>query len=136
MDNCDWRCGIDENILDIDYRFKEVEDPNNTTENIVLTTTNPGSCVTTEGCPLVSEVCPSTSARCPLSIDTNGYYQHVGTPTSPAFYRVAVIELEGDLNGDGNNHNDFSVISTVCWQERGGKWHGVCVEEHLYNWAH
>lgn len=129
-DNCDWRCDIGENILDIDYINDRL------TISADTDPANPGNCITTEGCDLNQDVCPTTTYRCPLYLDSNGGYQHAGTQSTPTFWRSATIEHDDvDLNGDGNNHNDFSIVSTICWQER-GRWHGICVEDHLYNWAH
>jgi len=121
--NCDWRCELGEDLLDIDYTKDR------------KTVTTPGNCITTEGCPLPTDVCPATTARCPLYLDATNYYQHSGAQATP-FYRVVNIEQDTDLNGDGEVNNDFSVFVTVCWQERGGRWHGICLEDHLYNWAH
>ena len=121
--NCDWRCDLGEDLLDIDYTGDR------------RTIAAPGNCITTEGCPLSTDVCPATTARCPLYLDADNYYQHSGAQAT-SFYRVTSVEQDSDLNGDGEINNDFSVIVTVCWQERGGKWHGICLEDHLYNWAH
>ena len=126
--NCDWRCDLGEDLLDIDYL-------GDTNTSSLYGPGNPGNCILTEGCPLFTEVCPATTARCPLSLDANNYYQHSGVQTT-SFYRVTSVEQDTDLNGDGEINNDFSVIVTVCWQERGGRWHGICLEDHLYNWAH
>jgi len=70
-----------------------------------------------------------------LKIDsTNGFYSHTTSGTDSIFKRLIIINRGADENGDGNPNNDIQVISKVCWQERGGVWQEVFVEEHLFNW--
>lgn len=115
--SCDWRCGkvpgyrLNQNLRDIDYTGD------------VITGVGPFN------------DCTNTSQSVLLRIDANDFYQHTNGPSS-GFRRLTIINRASDLNGDGNPDNDLSVRVIVCWQERGGRWHEIPIEDHLYNWAH
>ncbi len=114
--NCDWRCACSgyTNFYSLDTGMRDVD---------YIGETDRGG----------GEASTCQQDGSVLKVDTNGYYQHnTGSPS--IFKRLIKIKIGNDLNNDGNDNNDISVQSIVCWTERGGEWKQVILEDHLYNW--
>jgi len=131
-DDCDWRCGSkDKPPSDSSFFRLEQSWSYNSTDYFLQD--------------LDYNLTPSVLSSIPdapkceehgatLKIDSDGFYSHTTSGTDSIFKRLIIINRRADVNGDGNSNNDIQVVSIVCWQERGGVWEEVFVEEHLFNW--
>lgn len=132
--DCDWRCGneqdnppgyqpdfiLDENLRDIAIKTDPITGEIDGIEWI--TGVGATSDCYNDGVVLLRD-------------NSSFIYQHTNGEDSP-FRRLVVINRGTDLNGDGEVDNDLQITVIVCWQERGGKWQEISLEDHLYNWAH
>lgn len=131
--DCDWRCGSKDKAPDNDNFFRLEQGWSYSETNYFLKNLdyNFNVAKTSEAVP-ANITCEDHGAW--LDLDASGFYAYPNDPTSSGKFKRLIQINRADLNGDGNPNNDLQIIVTVCWQERGGVWEKVWVEEHLFNW--